>query len=333
MTDDDAAPAPAAPPALTAPVGQDRAFDVDVLSDDDFAYAVYQVLLGRQPDRDGFVFTQRRLAKGVSRRQVLQDIRDSEEFRAMARSPLAALHGARIAWIRSLPRADTILDLGGASTDSANGAMIEMRYPYAFERLTIIDLPPEQRHEEFRGERFADEVSTALGPVRYVHASMTDLSSIPDSSIDLVNSSQTLEHIYPAAGEALLAEVRRVLKPTGTLALDTPNRALTAVDMADRPEEFINPDHKVEYTHQQMLELFDRHGLTVIRAQGIAWMPQSAATGVFDPGEISAYAALFDDIERCYLLAYLARPTTGTVTQVRQHVESGIARVRRGRTS
>ncbi len=306
-------------------------FDVAALSDDDFVDVAYQLLLGRRPDPSGFQQCRRRLADGVARPAVLQEIRDSEEFRSMARSPLAALHGARIAWVRSLPKAASILDLGGASTGSANGAMIEMRYPYAFERLMIIDLPPDERHDQFRSDRFADEVSTALGPVRYIHASMTDLSAIPDASVDLVNSSQTFEHIYPAEGQALLDEVRRVLRPTGILALDTPNRALTAIEMADQAEEFINPDHKIEYTHAEMLQLFDRHGFTVTRAQGIAWLPQSVATGVFEPDEISANAALYDDIENCYLLAYLVRPTSGVLTQVRQRAESGLARLRRAR--
>lgn len=305
--------------------------DIDTQSDDDFVYVAYQLLLDRVPDANGFLYFQRRLAKGGSRRQLVQDIRDSEEFRSVGRSPLGALHGARLQWTRSLPRAATILDLGGVSTDSPNGAMIEMRYPYGFQRLTIIDLPPEERHPEFLSDRFPDEVATASGPVSYIHASMTDLSSIADASIDLVNSSQTFEHIYPAEGEALLAEVRRVLRPNGLLALDTPNRALTALEMADRPDEFINPDHKVEYTHQQMLELFDRSGLTVVRAQGIAWMPESAVTGTFDANEIATNAALYDDIERCYLLAYLARPTAGVVTRVRQRAESGLMRLKRVR--
>ena len=186
--------------------------------------------------------------------------------------------------------------------------MLQLGYPYPFESLTIIDLPPEDRHQEFWSERYPDRVDTHLGPVYYRHASMTDLSSISDSSVDLVNSGQTFEHIFPAEGESLLKEARRVLKPTGVLALDTPNRTLTAIQMRDQDEEFINPDHKIEYSHQQMLELFDRHGFTIERAQGMGFMPKSVENDRFDLDEIVQHPGLYDDIDKCYLIAYLARP-------------------------
>lgn len=301
---------------------QDLSGDLDGWPDETFLAAAYRMLLDREPDAGGVAHFRKRLAAGATRREVLWEIRDSYEFRAKRQSPLAALHAARLTWTRSLPRAGTIVDLGGASTSSPRGALIEMGYPYRFDSLTIIDLPPDERHEEFRSERWPDRVDTELGPVRYVHASMTDLSAIPDSSVDLVNSSQTFEHIQPHEGEQVLAEVRRVLKPTGLLALDTPNRALTAIELADQEEEFINPDHKIEYTHAQMLELFDRHGLSVTRAQGIALLPTSAATGKFDADEISAYPGLYDDIENSYLLAYLCRPTPGLTSRLRRRAES-----------
>lgn len=315
--------------ALTAPGGAGTSGDPEQLPEDVFLTVAYRILLDRAPDAGGVGHFRKRLAEGASRRDIVWEIRDSSEFRSRRQSPLAALHAARLAWTRSLPRAGTIVDLGGASTSSPRGALIEMGYPYDFESLTIIDLPPDERHEEFRSERWPDHVDTELGPVRYVHASMTDLSAIPDASVDLVNSSQTFEHIHPHEGEQVLAEVRRVLKPTGLLALDTPNRALTAIELADQDEEFINPDHKIEYTHPQMLTLFDRHGLSVVRAQGIAWLPESATTGVFDADEISTNAGLYDDIERSYLLAYLCRPTPGPLSRVRRRVESGIGRFRR----
>jgi predicted SAM-dependent methyltransferase len=75
---------------------------------------------------------------------------------------------------------------------------------------------------------------------------MTDLSDIKDNSIDLVVSGQSFEHVAPADGELVLGEVHRVLTPSGLLALDTPNRALTRIQMREEEEKWANPDHKIE---------------------------------------------------------------------------------------
>jgi SAM-dependent methyltransferase len=281
----------------------------DRLSDEQFVDAAYRVLLGRAPDDEGRNHQLALLRGGLSRRGLVARLRASEEYQKLvAPGPLEVLHTSRVQWTRALPPAGTIVDLGGASTTSGIGAMLQLGYPYRFESLTIIDLPPEERHEEFVSERYPDRVDSPLGPVFHQHASMTDLSSIPDGSVDLVNSGQTFEHIHPAEGELVLKEVRRVLKPTGALALDTPNRALTALQMRDEVEEFINPDHEVEYTHEQMVDLFDRYGFMVERAQGMVFMPESVANDAFDVDEMVRNPGLYDDIDKCYLLAYLVRP-------------------------
>lgn len=279
------------------------------LSDEEFVHAAYRALFDREPDPDGLSHQLTQLKNGVSHQDVIALLRDSDEYKNRNQpGPLDVLHNSRVQWTRALPPSRVIVDLGGASTSSPIGAMLQLGYPYPFDSLTIIDLPPEDRHEEFRSERYPDRVETGLGPVFYRHASMTDLSSIPDSSVDLVNSGQTFEHIFPHEGETVLKEVRRVLKPTGALALDTPNGALTSIQMRDEEAEFINPDHKIEYTHQQMVELFDAQGFTIERAQGMAYLPDSVANDDFDVNEITRYPGLYDDIEKCYLLAYLARP-------------------------
>lgn len=221
------------------------------LDNDDFIMLTYQMLLDRSPDDHGLAHHHDLLDKGYTHSDVVALLRESDEYRMRGLEPLHRLHASRVQWTTSLPTARVIVDLGGASTSSPNGAMIELGYPYPFDSLTIIDLPPEERHAEFRSERWPDRVDTKLGPVHYVHASMTDLSRIADGTVDLVNSAQTFEHIYPDEGVLLLKEARRVLRSDGYLALDTPNRALTEIQLRDADEEFINPDHKIEYTQDR----------------------------------------------------------------------------------
>jgi 2-polyprenyl-3-methyl-5-hydroxy-6-metoxy-1,4-benzoquinol methylase len=57
--------------------------------------------------------------------------------------------------------------------------------------------------------------------VTYIAASVTALP-LADESIDLVVSFETIEHL--AAQREMLAEFRRVLKPSGVLAISSPNR-------------------------------------------------------------------------------------------------------------
>jgi SAM-dependent methyltransferase len=77
-----------------------------------------------------------------------------------------------------------------------------------------------------------------------------DATRLPlqDASIDLVVSFETLEHVPDAA--ALVAEIRRVLKPGGRLVLSTPNRRFGP------PERHTgNPFHVREFTADELRDL------------------------------------------------------------------------------
>jgi hypothetical protein len=56
-----------------------------------------------------------------------------------------------------------------------------------------------------------------------------------------------------------------------------------------------------------MLELFTRFGFTVERQHGLNLVRASVLQARFDETELAAHPGLFDDIESCYLLAYLVR--------------------------
>jgi SAM-dependent methyltransferase len=71
---------------------------------------------------------------------------------------------------------------------------------------------------------------------------------IPDATVDLVVSFETIEHVPDAA--AVAAEFRRVLRPTGRLVLSTPNRLFGS------PERHAqNPFHVREFSGDELLDL------------------------------------------------------------------------------
>lgn len=269
----------------------------------------YQTVLHREPDPVGRAHWLTELRRGMKRDDLLQVLAATPEAHEglLPREAMEAFHGGRVAWTRSLPRGARILDLGGTSLSSELGSLLILGYPYDFESLTIIELPSDDRHDLYKVGDHSPEIAFERGPIRYQYQSMVELGNIPDASVDLVVSGQTFEHITEAEGRTLLRHVARILAPGGHLALDTPNRAITEIQCATTGEEFINPDHEIEYTHAQMLEAFADSGLEVVRAHGIGYMPETARTRTWMIEELVHHPGLFDAIEESYTLAYLAR--------------------------
>lgn len=86
---------------------------------------------------------------------------------------------------------------------------------------------------------------------------------LPDSSVDLVVSFETLEHFYEQ--DAFITEVRRVLRPGGALLISTPDR-----DTYSPAVELPNPHHVLELTAAQFDTLLRRHfGHVVSRGQRV----------------------------------------------------------------
>ena len=146
-------------------------------------------------------------------------------------------------FIIGLPPARRIVDLGGGSTWDARGALVALGYPYDFEELVIVDLPPEDRHPLYHSDWFGTN-ETDRGLVRYEYRSMADLSFADDATVDLIYSGQSIEHVTESDGDLVLKESFRVLKPGGYMAIDTPNGTVCRLQQPG----FIDPDHKVEYT-------------------------------------------------------------------------------------
>ena len=269
----------------------------------------YDVLLGREPDPHGLADFGGRLARGeLDRTGLLDAIRGSGEFQARGFRDLGpSLHASRCRFVRSLPPARRILDLGGTALGHPAGALVSMGYPYGFEELVLVDLPVGDRHPIYAVAGPDGVVATERGPVRYAFHSMTDLSPYDDASFDLVYSGQTIEHVGEADGDLVLKQVRRVLRPGGWFAVDTPNGRACRLQQ----DEPIDPDHEVEYTRAQLEAKLAAAGLTVVAAYGLNHLGASFAAGRFSVEDAAGNPGMFAAVDDCYLLAYLCRSWTG----------------------
>jgi SAM-dependent methyltransferase len=267
---------------------------------------VYELILGREPDPTGTASYLSGLQSGALTPQevALWAIASGEWWSVTPFSGLGqSLHFSRMMFVRSLPAGRRILDLGGTALGNAAGALVLMGYPYPFEELVVIDLPSEERNALYQEDTAHAVTQTALGPVHYAYHSMADLSAYPDGSVDLVYSGQSIEHVPLDVADVVLSEVRRVLRPGGHLALDTPNARVTRLQQA----AFIDPDHEHEYTHAELTAKLVRAGFEVVEAKGLNYAGPSLAAGRFDVDAVATARGLFRQIEDCYLLGYVCR--------------------------
>jgi ubiquinone/menaquinone biosynthesis C-methylase UbiE len=267
---------------------------------------VYELLLHREPDPAGMASYLPGLEAGtMSAAQLAEWILSSGEWwNGVSFTELgASLHFSRSIFVRSLPPARHILDLGGTALGASQGALVLMGYPYPFEQVVVVDLPQDDRNQLYKEDHDRHVVETPLGPVHYHYHSMADLSSYPDASFDLVYSGQSIEHVPVDDADKVLTEVARVLRRGGYLALDTPN---AAVCRRQQPG-FIDPDHDYEYTHAEMADKLRASGFEILEAKGLNHAGRSLAAGEFSMTEVATQRGLFADIESCYLLSYLCR--------------------------
>lgn len=273
-----------------------------------FVRSAFQIILRRDADPLGLAnYVTHLESHSLTPDGVLDELITSMELRDRVpyQNVLRSLHQSRCDFVRTLPRAERILDLGG--TDQANdaGALVSMGYPYQFKRLTIVDLPGGDRHELYGYMSSSETVGSRCGPVQYRYHSMVDLSPYPDASFDLVFSGQTIEHITEDEAKKMLAEVRRVLVPGGWFCLDTPNRRVTELQLG--PDVLSNPDHKLEYTHEHLSGLLHDAGFQIDGAYGLSLANDSLANDEFDITEVAAKHGVYAEIADCYFLAYLCR--------------------------
>ncbi len=218
-------------------------------------------------------------------------------------------HAARLLLVgQHLPPAAIVLDLGGAA-DHPEGALMEMGYPHTPDSLTIVDLPAEARHHGARAHTTEREFTAASGTrVRYKYSSMTELNDVPDESVDLIWSGQSIEHIPQADAVKLCRQVRRILTPSGRWCLDTPNRLITGLLV---PRGMIHPEHFIEYTPSGLTQVVESCGLEVRRSRGITPMPVSRRAGRINQIEWNHRAEVSDATDDSFsFFLEIGRPAT-----------------------
>ncbi|SDI69100.1 glycoside hydrolase family 99-like domain-containing protein [Alloyangia pacifica] len=75
---------------------------------------------------------------------------------------------------------------------------------------------------------------------------------LPDASVDLVVSFETIEHLEDH--DQMMSEIRRVLRPNGTLMISSPNK----LEYTDKPK-YNNPFHVRELYTDEFIELVGRN--------------------------------------------------------------------------
>jgi SAM-dependent methyltransferase len=273
-----------------------------------FVRTAFQIMLRRDAEPAGLENYLTVLESGaLDPDGVLDEMLTSMELRIDVpfRNILRSLHQSRCDFVRMLPRARRILDLGGADQERDAGALVTMGYPYPFELLTVVDLPGGDRHALYGHMASSDTVESRLGPVEYRYHSMVDLSDHANGSFDLVFSGQTIEHISEEDARKMLVEVRRVLAPGGWFCLDTPNRRVTALQLG--ADVLSNPDHKLEYTDEHLSALLRGAGFEISAAFGLSLADESLRNGRFDEAEVAAKHGVYAEIADCYFLAYMCR--------------------------
>jgi hypothetical protein len=284
-----------------------RPVDFGSLPPEEAVDLAYQVVLQRPADPVGRKDWAAAIRSGWTNTEMVGALAFSAEFHRRVKLPGKmlgySLHSSRCEFVRTLPPGKVIVDLGGTDLGNPEGALVSMGYPYRFDRLTIVDLPSEDRHAIYRQDTRQDQVETALGPVYYRYHSMTDLSAFENNSVDLVYSGQSIEHVPPEEGRGVLKEVARILRPGGHLGLDTPNGRVTRLQQ----EAFVDPDHEVEYRLDELTTMIGDAGLELVDVKGANYSGRGLEGGRFDLDEVAGNSGLYWDADACYLLCVVAR--------------------------
>lgn len=273
---------------------------------EDFIRHAYWVTMNREPGAEEIgYYTQHFSQHNLPRWYIFKMLSNSEEF---DRS-LNPLHYAREVLVREkLPTAETIVDLGGSTPHSDEGALYLMGYRPKAKRLMIVDLPPEDRFNEWKksGDSEPDVVRHDEGVCEYVYGSIADLDFIKaDAFADMVFSGNSIEHITEEEGDGMLSGAFRILKPGGYLCLDTPNREVTKLIFGDA---FCHIDHRLEYTDATLAPKLEKHGFVIEERLGIMDCSGMRQPGAEFSQKFQMDSPLFtENIDDGYLLYYKAR--------------------------
>jgi SAM-dependent methyltransferase len=260
----------------------------------------FRAILEREANQEEMARIEERLKK-ASAFQILHEFLASAEYTRTGLEQamdlhLLFIHAVRLKLVSMvLPKATTIVDLGGA-----NGNLHDMGYPYPFRELIAVDLPNDDRCEMYRGIKMESRV-LSHGKISVLYSSMVDLSAIASSSVDLVWMGQAIEHITEEESFTVYREVRRILEPGGYFCLDTPNRILTEIHTGGG---LIHPEHKLEYRPAHLKKNLTKAGFTIVDELGLCEMVQSSRSKRFDYRDFFTGSGINTNIEGSYIQYY-----------------------------
>ena len=131
--------------------------------------------------------------------------------------------------------------------------------------------------------------------VSFVASNVEEGLPIASRRFDTVLCLDLLEHVYKR--DLVLSEIRRVLKPAGTLLLGVPNRGTTWKRRLERAGLFFysDPDHKIEYTLDELRDELARGGFVIDRlVPSVYDTPMIGLIDVVGGLSLSAYRYLTD---------------------------------------
>lgn len=277
------------------------------LSPLDTVKLAYLILLQRAIDPTGEASWREKIhSDSFSNLSLIETLQNSPEYRMVNAIPFSQMvHQARQAWIKTLPAFDKILDIGGSSPNITEGAMIELGYQHRPKELIIFDLPPS---EQYWGEpKFPQDRDYffSWGSLKYLHGRVENIDlcrELENEKFDLIFMGQVIEHIYPESLNSILKWIYEHLNQNGFFIFDTPNRIITSIQS---PNNFIDQDHKIEYTPQQLKSILIETGFNIDKQWGLLPMPNTYLSKLFNPLESYEQPHLSEELlDQCYLFAF-----------------------------
>lgn len=279
--------------------------DIKLFSSEDLVKLAYLVLLRRKIDEGALRYWQQRIEfKSFYYFELLDGIYSSVEFAMNRVDFMGLLHRGRQKWCKSLGKFDYVFDIGGSSANIDMGALIELGYSYRPKEIIIFDLPEEEQYwgkPKFPQDR---DYIFEWGTIKYEHGHIEDIynyKSLGNKQFNLIYMGQTIEHIHKDKLKIVLKWIKEHLRHDGKFIFDTPNRAITSIQS---PTQYIDSDHKYEYTPVEMEKILSQAGFIVVKKTGILYMPETLASGKFNPTEVINYNLLSTTAEASYVFAF-----------------------------